>query len=281
LLLGHGIPRGVATRHYKRVVQPLVDAALADDALSAGLADLDDARPDGWVHGMRVSLLAVSIGRQLGLDRAALAELGVAALLFACPRGGAEGGVEPERQGQRGSSTSLGLARLAPLDPATLAALHAALAFGDTVRGPGAIAAPAPSIPSSVGIVGIADAYVATAVRRSGGAPRWTPYEALGLVLGPLAPHFHPALRAALIRAIGVYPPGQIVELDDGTVARVCAADPADPERPILELLTGPAGARGAAAGRGAVLSMPAGRCVKRAVPFAHGAGDGARVRAA
>ena len=90
-------------------------------------------------------------------------------------------------------------------------------------------------------------------------------------MLGPQAVTYHPAIRAALVGALGVYPPGQIVELDDGTVARVCAANPADPERPIIERMTGPSGSRTPVAGRGQIVALPAARRVARAVPFARG----------
>jgi hypothetical protein len=98
--------------------------------------------------------------------------------------------------------------------------------------------------------------------------PLRAPHDALGMVLGPLGGRFHPALRAALVRAVGIHPPGQIVELDDGTVARVCAADPRDPHRPLLERMTGPAAERLERAARGQVAPLPDERRIARAMPF-------------
>src|SRR5262249_13245842 len=62
-----------------------------------------------------------------------------------------------------------------------------------------------------------------------------SPNSALVRVIGPLRGHWHPALPVALVRALGVHPPGQYVELDDGSLARAVAPDPADPERPWVE----------------------------------------------
>jgi HD-GYP domain-containing protein (c-di-GMP phosphodiesterase class II) len=254
-LIGAGLPRGVATHRYQRIVQPLVDAALAGDPLSAGLADLDHDDPELWSHGLHLCLLAVLVGRALGLDRAALAELGVAALLHGADEADVPEGVEP------GSLALLRRSRLAPLDPTMLVTLRAAL---PSTAAEGGID---PALPGA-DVLRIADAYLTLATRRVGGMPQRTPHDALGMVLGPLAGHFHPALRAALVRAIGVHPPGQIVELDDGTVARVCAADPRDPRRSLLERMTGPGAERLESTARGQVAPLAEGRRVARAVPF-------------
>jgi hypothetical protein len=254
-LLGAGPPQGVSSHHYKRVVAPLVDAALAGQPISAGLADLDttgDRRESRAVH---LALLAVSLGAQLGLPRTPLAELGAAALLHGADTDDA-GGAAPV------SRALLRRARLAPLDAPMMAALRTVLppAGGDGRRSDACPLA---------GILRLADAWVSLATQRSRGVPARTPSEALGMVLGPLAPEFHPALLAALVRALGLHPPGQLVELDDGSVARVAAADPRDPARPLVEPLTGPGASRLAPEARGAVVALPEGRRVERAVPFA------------
>ena len=263
-LLGNGRPRGIASHRYKRVVAPLVDAALAGRPLSAGMADLDDAVSDRWVRGVHVCLLAVSVGASLGLGRETLSVLGAAALLHGADEGDDDGAAADDAV----TRALLRRATLAPLDPALMAALRAVLpAAGDA--GERTDACPLANI------LRLADAYVTLATRRSGGAPRRTPHEALGMVLGPLAPDFHPALRAALVRSLGLYPPGQIVELDDGTVARVCSSDPRDPERPLLEVVAGPEASRNSPGEPGAVLPLPEGRRVVRAVPFSRPADRG------
>ncbi len=258
-LLEDGLPPGVASHHYKRVVRPLVDAALAGDALTVGLADLDETGSGHWLHGLRIAVLAILVGRALGLERATLAELGAAALVHGTA-GYDESAPDADTEPGPLAATLVPRAHVAPLDPVTLVVLRAALPpTGKAGTGASPLA----------DIVRLAEAWVTLAARRDGGVPRWTPSEALGGVLGPLGSLFHPALRLALVQSLGVHPPGQMVELDDGTVARVAAADPADAERPFLERMTGPAGARLDGEARGEVIALPESRSIARAVPFA------------
>ena len=86
-------------------------------------------------------------------------------------------------------------------------------------------------------IVRCADCYATLQMHRSGRGQNVTPYEALGMVLGPLAPRFEPALLWALVRSIGFYPPGQMVRLDDSAVALVLAPNPLDLARPHVRVI--------------------------------------------
>jgi hypothetical protein len=102
---------------------------------------------------------------------------------------------------------------------------------------------------------------------RDSGRPPLTPCDALGQALGPLAQWFHPGLRAALVRALGVYPPGQLVELDDGSVIRSLGGTFEDPARPVVEQR----------AGEGTQWSagpLPPERSVRRALPLSEWPGS-------
>ena len=222
-VLLEGEPRLLELRHLQRVVQPLVDSALAGDALSATLGDLGHARFSGWSRGLQVAMLAIGIGRHLGLSRAELAKLGVVALL--------QHGRDDD-EAPYAVRRFLRLARLAPLSPTLLDAMRVALT--SAAAGGEACATGEPQSE----ILAIAERFLGLATEREHGKPCWTPYEALGLVLGPLGELHPPALRAALVRTVGVYPPGQVVRLDDGTLARVCAAHPENPEHPYIEQTT-------------------------------------------
>jgi hypothetical protein len=93
-------------------------------------------------------------------------------------------------------------------------------------------------------IVSTADCFVSLQMHRSLRGAHVTPYEALGMMLGPLKSRFHPAMLWALVQTVGFYPPGQLVELDDGTLAAVLAPNAADPARPHLRPLIAPDGRR-------------------------------------
>lgn len=271
LLLGDGTwRRGLELRHLKRVTQPLIDAQLPGVPAATALAD---AGRDGEGHALRVCLLAVAIGRELGLTRPALAELGVAALLHDAGQP-AVAALVHGRPEERDAATRAaaerhvleGLRAVAlstTLNPATLVAMRVAFehhAFGPAPY-PAAGGGREPSV--AAGVVAIADAFVTQLEypNADGGWP--TPGEALGRVLGPLGEGFPAGLRAALVRALGVHPPGEIVRLDDGSLARSLGACGDDPERPLLQWLE----PDGTATGRVEVL--PADRRVEHALPFA------------
>ncbi len=243
---------GIELRHLKRVVQPLVDAAVAgtpDPSQSA----LDGQRLSSSEHALQVSLLAIRIGAQLGLDRATLAELGAVALLHDNGKSAVADGVpadayarDEQTEARAREHVLAGVRAIAganALHESSLLAMRVALehhAFGPAAY---------PALPEGhrrsplSEIVAIADAYVCLRFSRDETGAFRTPNQALATVLGPLAPAFDPALRAALVRSLGLYPPGQIVALDDGALAIVLATAPATPDRPQIEWLTGPEGA--------------------------------------
>jgi HD-GYP domain-containing protein (c-di-GMP phosphodiesterase class II) len=257
-LIPHGTPCGVEASRLKRALHPLVDAAFAGSAVSAGLDDLDWSDAEPSVHGLRVGLLVADIARRLGLERAAVVELAVAGLLHAVNTGGTRAGHDDVSRARARRAAISRLSESMPLGPATLLALR--IPLDET---PGVSPRPLASE-----VIGIADRYVALASSRRHGGPRRTPCEALGIVLGPLATDYHPAIRAALVGALGVYPPGQFVELDDGTRARVAAANPDDPERPMVERVPEAAGRRMSGLDENPVMALPEARTIRRALPF-------------
>lgn len=277
LLLGGGRgPRALELRHLKRISQPLVDAVIAEGA--GAPANLHRAAPSGWEHATNVALLAIAIGRRLGLGRAELSELGVAALLHDAGKDAVAAQVRlplarrgPVERAEAESHTLGGLRQVAlstTLNATSLLAMRVALEHH--------AGAPEgyPSLPphwrpaAASRIVAIADAYVTLLEPYGEGRPALAPSEALGRVLGPLAWGFHPALRAALVRVLGVHPPGQVLELDDGSLVRSLGGLEEDPARPRIERLVGADGAP-SGAGPGAGEPLPGERSVRRALPLA------------
>jgi hypothetical protein len=91
-------------------------------------------------------------------------------------------------------------------------------------------------------IVAVADCFVSLQMHRSIRGSFVTPFEALGMMLGPLKSRFHPAMLWALVQTVGFYPPGQLVELDDGTIALVLAPNKNDLARPHVRPIRAPEG---------------------------------------
>jgi len=115
-------------------------------------------------------------------------------------------------------------------------------------------------------LVSVADCFVSLQTHRSQRGSMVTPYMALGMMLGPLKPRFDPAMLWALVQTLGYYPPGQLVELDDGSIAVVLAPNLNDLARPHVRIVIDANRAR--VAGDPVELRpIPADRSVKRALP--------------
>jgi HD-GYP domain-containing protein (c-di-GMP phosphodiesterase class II) len=93
-------------------------------------------------------------------------------------------------------------------------------------------------------LVAVADCYVSLLGHRSWRGTQTTPYQALGMMLGPLRKRFDPAMLWALVQSVGFYPPGQLVLLDDGAIAAVLAPNASDLARPHLRVVVTAEGAR-------------------------------------
>jgi len=245
LLLRTQAVTGAEVRRARRVVQPVVEAAQAGDPVVFGLSGLARHDEGEYARSANVCVLAVSMGHALGFDRKTLADLAVAALLRDV--GLAEGGAPIESHPVAGARL---IAQSARLDETAYRCLRVALEHHG---------GEATSVLSR--LVAVADAYVNLLVVFG-----ITPFDALGIVLGPWGGRFDAAARWALVEALGLFPPGQIVLLDDGSWAVVLAPGAEDPERPHVRLVRSPEGAA-LAPGEEAILSpLPAQRTVMRAL---------------
>jgi HD-GYP domain-containing protein (c-di-GMP phosphodiesterase class II) len=227
-----------------------------------------------------VALVAIATAERMGCPRRVLAQIGVAALLHdtghepvagcsvdAC--GGSPDTWSPVERALVAQHPLQGMRHIAagsPFDRTTLFAMQVALGHHSEQ---GDMTPPLDSSPARhVAMVAIADAYVTLLAACDPTALALTPYETLGRVLGPLSGRFSAPLRAALVEAIGVHPPGQMVRLDDGSVARVLANTPGLPTDPYVELLTEPSGRVRDDAGQGAITLLPEGRAIVRVLPL-------------
>jgi HD-GYP domain-containing protein (c-di-GMP phosphodiesterase class II) len=229
LLTSTSAQNGLEMRHARRVVQPIVDAAGSRDPVILGLAGMVKRDEYSYARNVNACMIATSIGQKLGFDRADLATLAVCALLHGIGRAEA---TEPHRIGPAGA---LLLARRTPMQELTTRVMRVALEAGGGSAPPGRS-----SILSQ--IVSIAATYTRMVSARGHTGKATTPAQALGMIVGPLTGGFDPALKAALVETVGLHPPGQMVELDDGTIALVIAPSRTDLDRPIVQPCSGPWG---------------------------------------
>lgn len=239
--------REIEMRNAKRVVQPLVDGAFDAEPVVVGLGTLGHHDEFTYAHAVNVTQVAVTMGHALGLDRRGLADLGVAALLHDVGKNAvadrilhpveeftAEERAAVESHPVEGAKL---LARTTSLNPTTLRCMRVSLEHHMTPSGKGypRLAGWHPGVLAQ--IVSVADCYVCLQTYRSRHGANVTPYQALGMVLGPLRSSFEPAVLWALVQAVGLYPPGQLVELDDQRIALVLSPNPADLERPSVRVV--------------------------------------------
>lgn len=241
-------------RHAKRVVQPLIDGASSSEPIVVGLSSLHEHDEYTYAHAVNVCAVAVTMGHFLKLDRRALADLGVAALLHDVGKDAVMDQIlhpleaftdEERRAAERHTIEGAKLiARSTALNPTTLRCLRVALEHHVDLDGPTGYPAVSRGYRTSLlsQIVSLADCYVNLHNRRGDLVEHITPYEALGMILGPLCERFEPALLWALVQTVGFYPPGQYLILDDGSVAVVLAPNADDLARPHVKVVAGPGG---------------------------------------
>ena len=247
LLMPTSLQSALEVRHAKRVVQPLVEGVSLSEPVIVGLSSLSQHDEFTYAHAVNVCGVSVAIGHFLGLDRRALSDLGVAALLHDVGKSAVadkishdleeftpEERLAAERHPLEGAKL---LARSTNLNPTTLNCIRVALEHHAS-GGEGYPTLPAGWKPSLLSqIVAVADCFVSLQSRISTCAPPVSPSEALAHILGPLSTRFAPALLWALVRAVGFYPAGQIVEMDDGSIAAVLAPNAVDLARPHVRLV--------------------------------------------
>lgn len=285
LLTTTSLQRGMEMRHAKRVVQPLVDGAFADEPVVLGLSSLTHRDEFTYAHAVNVTLVAVTMGHFLEMDRRALADLGVAALLHDVGKDAVGRQISNPLEAFTDEEKALAerhpvegvkeMARSTTLNATTLRCMKVSL---EHHAGPDGVGYPAlgPEWHTSMlsRIVAVADCYVSLQMHRSVRGAFVTPFEALGMMLGPLKSRFHPAMLWALVQTVGFYPPGQMVELDDGTIAIVLAPNAKDLARPNVRPVIAEGGRRLAPSEMPDLAPIPQDRKVKRALRGAEYPGE-------
>jgi len=248
LLAATSLHEHMELKHAKRVVQPLVDGAFDGEPVVVGLTTLGHHDEYTYAHAVNVTMVAVTMAHFLGLDRRALADIGVAALFHDVGKNAVshlitrpfdefteEERAAAERHPIEGAKL---IARSTSLNATTLRCMRVALEHHMHPGGEGYPAFPRRWNTSLLSrIVAVADCYVSLQTYRSRHGANVTPYQALGMMLGPMRASFDPVMLWALVQSVGLYPPGQMVELSNGTIALVLGPNPADVERPNVRVV--------------------------------------------
>ena len=210
----------------RRLVTDLIDMSKeTQDEQMLTLAG-DEEAPEYVRHTLAVSSLAILIGSAVGLSDASLSDLGVAAMFHDVGYtmgevGAVQGFVDHPIEAARVLLKQRGF------HEAKIRRLLVALQHHQDFN-----SSPQPSLFAR--IVRIADDYD-TLTRHRHDGPFMVPPDALALMYGGAGTFYDPALVQILVNKLGRYPPGSLVELNDGrwALSMTGVRSPEDFESPL------------------------------------------------
>lgn len=244
-----------AARQYRSIIdlanENPVQARAASESLVNGMVDQMIANGESAIrllsegvgersgqHPVNVMVLSLLLGRSLGLDHGALSRLGLASLLHDIGKQAlpdrlrfSDKAFSLAEQLAYQSHVALGVEAARrmglPDDAVQAIALHHEMADGSGFPDQ----RPSNEMSASAKILSLVNKYDNLC-----NPPTWvealTPHEALSAIFAQLNARFDPAVLAAFIRMMGVYPPGSVVQLLDERYALVVSANVERPLRP-------------------------------------------------
>ena len=240
-------------RQAKRLVQPVVDTIMKNEYSIVGLTAVKDHDEYTYAHCVNVSVLAVSMGKMLGLPRQALADLGVAGLLHDIGKLTVPADVlqkpaalTPEEwdlmrrhpiEGFKMMTHMPGFSTLI-LDSMRVCLEHH-MNFDRTGY---------PEIKADWGqstmsrIVAVADCFDAITAHRAYHKRPRSAFEGLQYMLGPSRVQFDPMALWALVKTVGLYPAGTVLLTESNHVVLSLSPNPKDLRRPHCRVLVLPDG---------------------------------------
>jgi putative nucleotidyltransferase with HDIG domain len=244
-----------ATRSYRQVLdtvrsQPEAARTQAEQAIGNMVGKIleqeesairllsENAGEKASLHSLNVTVISLLLGKAMGLDAASLNELGIGALLHDI------GKIElPERL--RWSDTDFNTAErklyLAHVEHGVALAASMRLSAGalaiiaqhhELADGRGyPRQLPGDQIATLARIVALVNHYD-NLCNPANPAFAVTPHEALSQIFAQMKRQFDVPVLTLFIRMMGVYPPGSVVELNDGRLALVVSVNSARPLKP-------------------------------------------------
>lgn len=190
-------------------------------------------------HSMRVGVLSIALGQELGLMESELANLGIAGMLHDVGKINIptevlnkEGSLTKEEYEIIKTHTSIGRKLLMSKSDAPAVAVDVAFNHHEQINGNGyPRGITGEKIPYFAKIVGIVDAFDAITSDRVYSTARST-LEAMRILYDCRGTQFDEDVVQAFIRLIGIYPPGHIVELTNGEAGIILSCEPNNKLRP-------------------------------------------------
>lgn len=236
-------------RNVRTVVDELVDEVLRNRGVFQQVINIYTA--DGFLyhHSVNVTILAIALGLECGLEKDRLRELGMGTLLHDVGklRIPAEvlnkpAALTPEEYELVKRHTVYGFELLRTLDSVSLQSAYVALQHHERIDGSGyPQGLTGDQMHPYSRIAAVADVYDALTAHRIY-RPGFLPHEALEHVMAGSGSHYDAGLVELFVRQIAVYPVGQTVRLSTGEVGIVTAVPVGYPQRPKVRILYDPEG---------------------------------------
>jgi len=235
----------------RRLMQSIYNHIVEDEGFVYGLTNIKNHDEYTLNHSVNVCLLATALGRRLGLSRAELVDLGMAA--FFHDLGKTETPLEILNKPGRLTDAERGIMEKHPFHGAEklallkefrrlpLRAIHVALEHHikeDLSGYPRYFRKDDINLFSK--IVKVVDVFDAITTKRVYRAKDFTRAEALSLMLEQSGTEFNPVILKAFVNMMGVFPIGTLVALTTGELGIVLDLNP-DPKlvlRPAVKLIT-------------------------------------------
>jgi HD-GYP domain-containing protein (c-di-GMP phosphodiesterase class II) len=219
-------------RKAKRVVQSMVDFVMEDEALFLSASIIKDYDDYTYKHSVNVAVLAVCLGKRIGLSRTSLEKLGICGLFHDL------GKVEISREILH-KPTSLSDNEWVEMQKHPLTSVRRILNMNVSheLRGKILLAPfehhqkydlsgyPNPHYKKNISLFGrilqITDCYDALTSRRPYRSFAYSPDQALKKMLTTAGTDFDPILIKVFAKMMGIYPVGTLLQLDTGEVGLV------------------------------------------------------------
>lgn len=219
----------------RKMINEMVDLPAQSEEESIARSRFDKNTHALSRHSSQVAMLAVLIGRELGLPDTALADLGVTACYHDLGYAADEDGYAPPFS-RHGSAAVRGLLAQRGFHEARIHRMLACLDHHRPFNAPGGASLFAR-------IIHIADDFETLTRYRSGG-PLMSPPTALARMYAARGTEYDPDLLQLFVNRVGRYPPGSVLELEDGRWVLVLSGvrSPQLFEQPFTEVVRMPDG---------------------------------------
>ncbi len=225
----------------KAVVRECVDSILRNPAAMLWLARIKNSDHYTAEHSLRVAIFAIALGRELGLADYQLEQIGVCGMLhdvgkIKVPSAilNKPGALTAEELRIMQSHAIEGRRLLMSNQQVTPATVDVAYSHHERLDGKGyPRGLDARRIPYFAKIIAVVDAYDAINSDRVYSKGK-SSLESLRILFDAANSHFDEEIVGHFIRLIGIYPPGEIVELTTGEVGIIIGCSPASKLKPKI-----------------------------------------------